>query len=61
MEPELIASEVFGRRMFSRENMNNIIVDAEAISAEEEIFYLLVWVFRANRDMSRFNLGYQVK
>ena len=61
MEPELIANEVFGRRMFSRANMNYIIVDAEAISTEEEIFYLLVWDFQANREMSRFNLGYQVK
>jgi hypothetical protein len=49
VEPELIASEVFGRRMFSRANMNDIIVDAEPISTEEEIFYLLVWDFQANR------------
>ena len=61
MEPELIASEVFGRRMFSRANMNDKILDTEAISAEEEIFYLLVWDFQANRGMSQFNLGYQVK
>jgi hypothetical protein len=41
--------------------MNDIMVDAEAISAEEDMFYLLVWDFQANREMSRFNLGYQVK
>ena len=44
MEPGLIASEVFGRRMFSRVNMNE---DTKAILAEEEIFYLLVWDFQA--------------
>jgi hypothetical protein len=52
VEPELIANEVFGRRMFLRANMNDIIVDAKAISTEEEIFYLLVWDFQANREMN---------
>jgi len=58
VEQELIASEVFGCRMFSRTNMNAIILDTKAISAEEETFYLLVWDFQVNRGMSQFNLRY---